>query len=316
MSDRIRFSIAQPITILGFFLASIFLIGLVAATPVYLQNPGQTLAQGFYYACFAAFIYFVIASLLVFTLVGVYLGKYSRHYKLTMAQRSLMWQTMTFVGYLLASAAVYSRVEGWFYLDAVYFVTVTLFTIGFGGTGSTQSSEPLVLTVSDYTPHTHLGRSLFFPFAVGGILFVGLIVASISSCVLEAGSKKIATRNIEKARQKVMRSVDAGGSVRVSIFHKKRNVSLSKDSSEIEQREHEFRIMRLVQRKAAWDNALIAMTLSIGVFCFLWFVGSVVFWQAELGTGDWSYFEVCHTLRSILVQSVQCILGEHIERYC
>lgn len=133
MSDRIRFSIAQPVTIIGFYMASVILIGLVIATPIHLQSQGKTLSQGFYYACFAAFIYFVIASLLLLTLLGVYLGKYSRHYKLTMTQRSLMWQTMTFVGYLLASAAVYSRIEGWFYLDAVYWVTVTLFTIGFGG---------------------------------------------------------------------------------------------------------------------------------------------------------------------------------------
>ena len=132
MSSRIPFHIAQPMTISGFFVASILLIGLVAAVPVKLQGPGQTLAQGYYYACMAAFIYMLIAILLSATLIGVYLGKYSREYKLTMAQRSLMFQTMTFVGYLLAAAAVYSRIEGWFFLDAVYFATVTLFTIGFG----------------------------------------------------------------------------------------------------------------------------------------------------------------------------------------
>jgi len=132
MSSRIPFHIAQPMTISGFFISSILLIGLVAAVPSYLQHPGQTLSQGFYYACMAAAIYFIIAALLTVTLIGVYMGKYSREYKLTMAQRSLMWQTVTFVGYFLAAAAVYSHIEGWLYLDAVYFTIVTLFTIGFG----------------------------------------------------------------------------------------------------------------------------------------------------------------------------------------
>lgn len=113
--------------------------------------------------------------------------------------------------------------------------------------------------------------------------------------MLETGSKKIATRAVEKARQAVLRTIDSGGVIRVSIFHRKRNLrkALSKEASEIEQREHEFKIMRLVQQKAAWNNSVISLTLTIGVFCFLWFVGAVVFWQAELGSGNWSYFEVC-----------------------
>ena len=98
-----------------------------------------------------------------------------------------------------------------------------------------------VLTPSQ---HTHLGRSLFIPMAVGGILFVGLIVTSISSCVLEAGTKKISTRNTEKARQQVMRKVDSAGTIRVSMFHKKRKITLEKGATEIEQREHEFLLMR------------------------------------------------------------------------
>jgi potassium channel subfamily K len=143
----------------------------------------------------------------------------------------------------------------------------------------------------DFTPHTHLGRSLFIPMAVGGILFVGLIVASISACVLEAGSKKVATRNVEKARQAVMRKMTASGEIRVSIFHKKRNITLAKGASQIQQRAHEFYLMRLVQQKAAWDNALVALGLSLGIFSSIWFLGSVVFWRAELETGGWSYFE-------------------------
>jgi len=49
--------------------------------------------------------------------------------------------------------------------------------------------------------------------------------------------------------------------------------------------------MRLVQQKAACDSALIALALSLCIFSFIWFIGSFVFWRAELDTGGWSYFE-------------------------
>lgn len=49
--------------------------------------------------------------------------------------------------------------------------------------------------------------------------------------------------------------------------------------------------MRLVQQKAVWDNALITLALSLGIFSFIWLIGSVVFWRAELDSGGWSCFE-------------------------
>lgn len=228
MAARLPFQVSQPITLFGYFAASFLLIGIVAAVPGRLQSPGQTLAQGFYYAAMAAVIYFILGCLLLVTTYGVWVQHISREYKLTMAQRALMVQTTLFVGYLLASAAVYARIEGWLFLDAVYWATVTLFTIGFG----------------EFAPKTHLGRSLFFPMAVGGILFIGLIVASISACVLEAGSRKVSVRNLEKARESVMRGMDGKGKIRVSWFRKE-SVAAGGDS-ELEQREHEFNLMRTV----------------------------------------------------------------------
>lgn len=276
MTGRVRFGFTQPVTILSFFIASFLLVGIVAAVPRTLQGPGQTLAQAFYYATMAAGIYFILGCLMTATTYGVRFGRYSREYKLTMAQRSLMFQTTTFMGYVLCSAAVYSRIEGWFFLDAVYWATVTLFTIGYG----------------DFAPKTHLGRSLFFPMAIGGILFIGLIVASVSALVVEAGSKKLSVRNIEKARVSVMKNMGKSGGIRVSWFHKKENIRTDKtNASELEQRRHEFDLMRLVQKKAGFDNALTAICFSLGLFCFLWFIGAIVFWRAERGVGDWSYFE-------------------------
>lgn len=152
MANRLSFAVTQALVLIGFYAASFLLIGLVAATPIHLQTSHQTLSQGYYYACMAAGMYFVVASMLLSTSYGAYVGKYTSKYKLTAAQRTLMIQVIFFLGYLLASAAVFARIEGWEYLDAVYWSNVTLFTIGYG----------------DLAPKTHLGRSLFFPYAVGG----------------------------------------------------------------------------------------------------------------------------------------------------
>ena len=87
------------------------------------------------------------------TVYGAYQGHYDKEFQLTMSQRTLMLQTISFLVYLLAGAAVYSHIEGWLFLDAVYWADFTLLTVGIG----------------DYSPETHLGRGLLFPFAIGGI---------------------------------------------------------------------------------------------------------------------------------------------------
>lgn len=104
-----------------------------------------TFSQAYYYAIFSGAIYVLLSMMLTVTAWGVWIGRYSSEFKLSLAQRSLMLQTMLFLGYILAAAAVFSRIEGFVYLDGVYYIVVTLFTIGFG----------------DFDPKTHLGRSLY-----------------------------------------------------------------------------------------------------------------------------------------------------------
>ncbi|KAK4695969.1 hypothetical protein P7C71_g1875, partial [Lecanoromycetidae sp. Uapishka_2] len=274
---RLPFHVAQPATILGWYTSSFMLIGLVAAAPAHLPLPigeNRTFSQAYYYAILAAAVYFICASLLVATSAGVYLGQHSEDFKLTFAQRTLMIQVLLFLGYLLAAGAVYAKIEGWDFLDAVYYIDVTLFTIGFG----------------DFSPKTHLGRSLFFPMAIGGILFVGLIVASISSLVLDRGSKKVSIRMVERARQKALKDFDPKtGAVKLSPL-KKPKVGKGV-STELDRREQEFDIMREVQKTAANYNRMIALSVSLGSVLILWFIGAVCFWQAEKGGQDWSYFE-------------------------
>lgn len=56
---------------------------------------------------------------MVVTVIGAYLKQYDSEFKLTMSQRTLMLQTISFLVYLLCGAAVYAHIEAWEFLDAV-----------------------------------------------------------------------------------------------------------------------------------------------------------------------------------------------------
>lgn len=278
MTNRLRYNISGPITIVGFFISGLVDVVLVGASSSFAlplpPQPNATYSQAFYYAAFAGSIYVILAMLLSVTAYGIWFGKYSEEFKLSLSQRSLMLQTIFFLTYIVVSGAIYSTIEPWTYLDATYFTVVTLFTIGFG----------------DLTPTTHLGRSLFFPFAVGGILFVGVIIANIRTLVLESGSVKVSSRLVEKARAKtIKKGKPEEGILKIGVKRRDTNAA-----TELERREKEFTIMREIQEQAAHNNKMVSLIFALVAFMILWFIGAVVFWQAEIKSVDgqpWTYFE-------------------------
>ena len=278
MANRLSFSIAQPITIVGWYLSSFILIGLVSAASYHLPlSPGEdrALTQAFYYAIMAAVLYFIISTLMIFTVYGAYRGHYDKAFKLTTSQRTLMLQTISFLVYLLGGAAVYHRIESWKFLDALYWADFTLFTIGIG---------------ADYAPKTHLGRGLLFPFAIGGILILGLVVGSIRSLVLERGKKKLGARMVEKKRQSVLKHMDTKtGRARLHPISKEHSLS-SEGKSERDRRQAEFDLMRKIQDHAAQKRRWTSLCISAGAWLILWTIGAVVFWKAERNQ-EWSYFQ-------------------------
>ncbi|KAF2007315.1 potassium channel-like protein [Amniculicola lignicola CBS 123094] len=277
MARRLSFNIAQPITITGFYLASILLIVLVAlaSTSIFRIEPRaeHALTQAYYYGIMAAGLYFVIASLMVVTVHGAYKGHYPKEFRLTPSQRTLMLQTISFVVYLLLGALVFSTVENWRFLDAVYWADFTLLTIGIGG---------------EYVPMTHIGRSLLFPYAIGGIIMVGLVIGSVRSLVLERAKQKMSARFMESERQRVIALLDRGErSIRIGLFE---NIRLREEGkSETHRREQEFRIMRRVQQVAERNRRYVALAMSATAAMILWFIGALVFMKSEKPQG-WSYF--------------------------
>ncbi|OJD37454.1 potassium channel [Diplodia corticola] len=282
MARRLKFNIAQPITIGGFALAAVLLIALVAvASSSYFRMPpadAHALSQAFYYAIIAASLYAIISMLMVLTVYGAWKGHYKTEFRLTISQRTLMLQTISFSVYLLLGGLVFSYIEGWEFLDGVYWADYTLLTVGLG---------------SDFPPKTHLGRSLLFPFAIGGILMVGLVVGSIRSLVLERGKAKLEARMTEVKREKVLGNLDPSKqTVRIGMFQ---TIHFSFEGlSEFERREQEFHVMRHIQKSAERSRRYTALGLSIAATCGLWFIGAVVFRASEGTHQGWSYFQALY----------------------
>lgn len=277
MTRRLSFAIAQPITIVGWLLSASLLIALVAvaSTNVFRIQPmtEHALSQAFYYGIIAAGIYFIIASMMILNVYGAYRGHYPKEFRLTPSQRTLMLQTISFMVYLLLGALVFSKVEGWNYLDAVYWADFTLLTVGVGG---------------EFVPKTHVGRSLFFFYAIGGVVMLGLVVGSVRSLVLDRGKEKMSARFMEVKRREVLASIDnENRTIQLSPWKK---IKYSENGlNEAQRRKQEFRIMRRIQKKAERRRRYTALAMSSAAAFLLWFLGALVFKHSEKPQG-WSYF--------------------------
>ncbi|OLN85234.1 Outward-rectifier potassium channel TOK1 [Colletotrichum chlorophyti] len=283
MGRRVRFSLAQPITIVGWYLSAICLIALnaTAAGPLVIEPVEDYIySQAFYYGMFAAILYFVTASLMVVTVYGAYTRHYAKDFQLTAAQRTLMLQTILFLLYLLLGALVFSTIEGWTYLDAVYWADVTLFTVGFG----------------DFAAVTPLGRAFLIPYALVGVISLGLVIGSIRSLVLERGRRRLDARMVEKKRRQRIRNMTRKGNDDILKPIRSNAESPSQDdsqlpSTELERREQEFNLMRKIQDQASVRRRWMAMSISFSSWLVLWLVGAKVFQECERPYQNWSYFE-------------------------
>ena len=279
MIQRCPFSIAQPIIVLGFVTASIFLIIMVgiAGQTSWKGTPEEDfiLTEAFYYACWAAGLYAIVGSLMAVTVWGAFAGHIPKEFQLTTKQRTLMVQTTIFMAYLLIGALIYSYVEGWAFLNAVYWADFTLLTVGIG---------------DFYAPKTKLGRGLIIPFSIGGIVALGLVVSAINGLVLDASSDKLGARSIERKREAVLRSMNyEKGRYNIS-WYKRRYFDTDKDLSELQRRKQEFLVMHDIIRYAKSNRAWRSLGLSFLCFAILWFCGAAVFMATETAQ-KWSYFD-------------------------
>ena len=197
-TGRVRYIIALPATILIWYIASGILIGITAGMHIYDPPVGdlQVYSQGYWYAVIAAILYFVCNNLLFINMLGYMLGHYPQRFNLDDHQRTLILQTMLFFFWLAGGAAIFSHIEStgvnsiranqWGYVDGLYFCDVTILTVGFG----------------DLYPADDVGRGLVFPYAVGGIIMLGLVITSLHKFATQLGEDNIVKKHISKERSR------------------------------------------------------------------------------------------------------------------
>ncbi|KAH9206221.1 hypothetical protein DL95DRAFT_488189 [Leptodontidium sp. 2 PMI_412] len=285
MAGRVRFSVAKYIVIVGWYISSISLVALTAtvAAPLKLAARSEhALTQAYFYAVFAAVLYFFVATMMVVAVFGFYRGHYDEEFKSTVRRRSLMIQTSGFLIYLLSGAAIYAHIEDWSYLDAVYWADYTILTVGIG----------------DIAPSTHIARSLLFPYATGGIIILGLVICSIRSLVLDRGKVKMGTVLVEKLRHRALelRKGQKGGkldSVHFDFSHNNYGAGFH-DSRQ------EFELVRQIQGQAITKRRWTCLLISAFTWFVLWFVSASIF-KATEKEQSWSYFDSLYfTFTSLL----------------
>jgi potassium channel subfamily K, other eukaryote len=187
---RVRYIVALPATIILFYIATGILIGITASMNLYVP-PGadQIYSQGFWHAIIAACLYLFCSMILMVNMWGYFLGHYPQHFTLTDEQRNLILQTMMFFIWLAGGAGVFARAsDSWQFVDALYFCDVTILTVGFG----------------DFSPPNDVTRGLVFPFSIGGIVILGLMVSSIHKFAGELSKDNVIRKHMETHRQRTL----------------------------------------------------------------------------------------------------------------
>lgn len=249
---RIRYNVAQPLTILLWYISAILLLVPLCLTRVLTIEPttSHAFSQSYYYGIISSILYTLISTLLLFNALGAYVFKaYPPSFStLTIPQRTIMLQTIAYALYLALGGVVFSTLEDWDFVDAIYWANYSLLTVGLG---------------SDYPVYTNVGRGLVLPYAVGGIMMIALIVGSVRGLVLERAALRMEKVRLEKERRKW-----GGG-------HGPRE---------------EYEAMRAIEARADTARRYSALATSTTSFLVVWFLGALVFWYSEEPQG-WSYFE-------------------------
>ncbi|KAF2122364.1 hypothetical protein BDV96DRAFT_640406 [Lophiotrema nucula] len=327
-TQRVRYLICLPASIIFWYLSTGFLIGITACMDIYAppNRPDETYTQGFWYAIAAAAMYLICSMTLMLNMLGYFMGHYPDHFALTDAQRTLILQTMLFFIWLAGGGAVFSRIEanvgesGWAYSDALYFCDVTILTVGFG----------------DLYPTTDLGRGIVFPYSVGGIIMLGLVISSIYKFMRQLGEEKVVERHLERMRTRVtsnavttsydlrQREHEAHHLIRrrgppahlqisapseprpyrtpmgkkikratsggpiATALSRKPRLYILKEEKD------RFDAMRKIQHQTNNFKKWYSLIMSVVAFSLLWCVGAVVFWQCEKDAQGMTYFEALY----------------------
>ncbi|KAF9693337.1 hypothetical protein EKO04_008648 [Ascochyta lentis] len=320
-TQKVRYVVALPATIVFWYISSGLLTAITASMEVYAppNRPYEIYTQGYWYAVAAAVFYFVCSMLLMVNMLGYYLGHYPDHFALSDSQRTLILQTMFFFIWIAGGAAMYSKIQTdagedqWTFPNSLYFCYVTILTVGFG----------------DLVATTDLGRGLLFPYSVGGIITLGLIVASLYRAARELGEDNIVQKDITRRREQALQLTVTNsyeyrhrerqlirkgtfGRLKISSpsaprpYRTPMRTNGQQNSSFplaidrrprlllLKEEKDRFDAMRKIQADSKRFKRWMALIWSVTTFLILWCVGAVVFWQTEQDLQGMTYFQALY----------------------
>ncbi|KAH6674757.1 potassium channel-like protein [Halenospora varia] len=260
------FTLAQTAATIGCFLTSLILI----ATVIYAaleRRHGSTnfgFTQAYYYAVEAAGLYFLVSLNIAFLLYGAKRKYYQKELSIGKTERKLLLQQVLMMTYLLIGAVIFAQIENWLFLDGVFWADFTILTIGLGG---------------EYSPQTSLGRLLFIPYALGGVIIVGIEINSISG-LLEKAKRKMRSHLLKRKAIAMAYRIRSGGKLAKNVKPRR----LPNESRD----EHEYKVMRRLQKTSSRQSRWIGLGFSVMGTFGLWLGGAAIF-QASESVQSWTY---------------------------
>lgn len=244
--------------------------------------------------------------MLSINLLGYLLGHYPQHFALSNSQRTLILQTTAFAIWLIVGAAIFQKLIGISFSDALYFSEITVLTLGFG----------------DILAKSPVARGIVFPYAVLGIVMLGLIIGSMNQFFGEIENDNVVRKKVDRKRQAL---VDASpplendhtrhqnytytetpetaprpqrkkSSSHASLSSLSRNPFSQQKKSTTAEGKDRFHAMRVIQKEVDSFRQWFTLVQCLISFAIVWTIGALVFstLQPELTYFDALYFNfVC-----------------------
>lgn len=263
------------VTVIGWLVSAIILFSLIGVE-VRQHRQGQghravIYTQNFFAGIISAGLYVLIAVLLSIYMVSMNVSPFSLADRRKIECTSIVFRVATFVILLLGGAAVYSNIEGWSLMDALYFTDYTLLTIGLG----------------NLAPQTHLGRSLLFPYATLGITSLGFVITAVASFMDQMRELKLKCK-IEETRREIDNADSSGKTAEGISIAEGVQSQTTLVRCRIPKGEEVLKVRNVKStfyRRRRWAE----LGLFLAAWLVLWLVSAGVFHQSEK-KDNWTYF--------------------------
>lgn len=263
------------VTVIGWLVSAIILFSLVGIEVRQHQQTqsGDALVytQNFFAGIMSAGLYLVVAVLLSIYIVSMQVSPLGPADRRKVECTSIVLRVIIFAILLLGGAALYSTIEGWSLMDALYFTNYTLLTIGLG----------------NLVPRTHLGRSLLIPYAFSGIASLGFVITAVASFTDQMRELKLKFK-IEEAQSECDNTDPLENTIGGISTNEEIQLQTTLARSRIPRDKEVFKLLNVKSafyRRRRWTE----LALFLAAWFALWLLSAQIFHHSEK-ENNWTYF--------------------------